>query len=112
VSVLGLGSPSSGPISTASQVHTSTSGGQPYTLVQGQVDQGVTRVTLALADGSKVQATVGDGSFIAWWPGSAAVTSAQLTSASGASTQQLTFTPVPEPTAPSGNASGSAPSSP
>jgi hypothetical protein len=100
VSVMGLGALGSGRIRTASQIHTSTSGGQRYTIVQGQVGAGVTRVTLVLSNGNKVRATVGGGSFIAWWPGSAAANSARLATGSGASTQRLTFTPVPGPTAP------------
>jgi hypothetical protein len=51
-------------------------------------------VTATMADGSSVQATVADGSFVAWWPGSADTSSARLASSSGVTTQPLTFTPV------------------
>lgn len=94
VSILGLGGSSSGPIEQASQSQLTTSGRQPYTFVQGQVAAEVTGVTLSLSDGSNVQATVADGAFVAWWPGRADATSAQVASASGATTQPLRFTPV------------------
>jgi hypothetical protein len=51
--------------------------------VQGQVAAGVTGLSVTLSDGSIVQATVADGSFVAWWPGSATATSGELTSAKG-----------------------------
>jgi len=47
---------------------------------------------------------------MAWWPGAAS--SAQVTSASGVTTQQLTFTPLSAAPAAPANASGNAPSSP
>jgi hypothetical protein len=106
-SIMGVGSPatgdqpdvsmmgsSSGPISQASQVQL-TASGQPYTLVQGQVQSGVTGVTVVLSDGRDVRATVADGSLVAWWPGSAHATAAHVTSGSAVTTQQLTFTPLP-----------------
>jgi hypothetical protein len=111
--ILGVGSPaaaglpdvsmmgsSSGPVRQASQVQL-TASGQPYTLVQGQVQAGVTGVTVVLSDGSDVRATVADGSLVAWWPGSAHATAAHVTSGSATTTQQLTFTPLPFPKAPS-----------
>jgi hypothetical protein len=94
-SVMGRGDSNVGPISQASQAHLATGGGQPYTFVQGQLDAGVTAVTLVRSDGSSVQATVSDGSFVAWWPSSADASSAQVASASGMTTQQLTFTALP-----------------
>jgi len=93
VSIMGLGGSSTGPIEQASQSQLTTSG-QPYTFAQGQVAADVTGVTLGLSDSSDVQATVADGSFIAWWPGSADATSAQVASASGVTTQPLAFTSV------------------
>ena len=93
VSIMGLGSSSTGPISQASQSRFTTDH-QPYTLVQGQVAADVTEVTLVLSDASNVQATVSNGSFVAWWPGNANAATATLTSAAGTTTQQLTFTPV------------------
>jgi hypothetical protein len=90
-SVMGPGGEGSGPIGPATQSHLTTSGGQPYTFVQGQVVPGVTDVTLMRSGGGSVRATVADGSFAAWWPGSANPTSAQVASAAGVGTQQLNF---------------------
>jgi len=61
VSVMGVGRLSSGPISEASQSHLTTSGGQSYTLLQGQLVGGVTDVAILLSNGTDVQATVADG---------------------------------------------------
>jgi hypothetical protein len=94
LSVMGFSRPSSGPISQASQMHLAAGGGQPFTLVQGQVEAGVTGATLVLSDGSDVQATVADGSLVAWWPGSAHATAARVTTGSATTRQQLTFTPL------------------
>jgi hypothetical protein len=101
VSVMGLPTPSSGPISQASQTHLTAGGGQPYTLVQGQVQAGVTSATLVLSNGKDVQTTIADRSLVAWWPGSATATSARVANGSAMSTQQLTFTPLAPPKAPS-----------
>jgi hypothetical protein len=100
VSILGLGGSSSGPITQAAQSQLTTSAGQPYTFVQGQVAADVTGVTLALSNGPNVQATVADGSLVAWWPGHATASSARVTSASGVTTQQLAFIPLSPPTNP------------
>jgi hypothetical protein len=63
--------------------------GQPYTIAEGSVGSGVAAATLTLTDGSKVVATAGNGLFLAWWPGSAVVTSATLTTATGTTTQSI-----------------------
>jgi hypothetical protein len=107
VSVMGIPMPSSGPISQASQTRLTADGGQPYTLVQGQVRTGVTSATLVLSNGKDVQATIADGSLVAWWPGSATATSARASSGSAVTTQQLTFTPVAPPQAPASASSSS-----
>lgn len=38
-------------------------------VVSGFVGRGVRRVTFVLRDGSRVDATVGNGRYLAWWPG-------------------------------------------
>ena len=63
--------------------------GQPYTIAEGSVGSGVTAATLTLTDGSKVVATTGNGLFLAWWPGSAVVKSATLTTATGTTSQSI-----------------------
>ena len=108
ISVMRLEGYRKGPIRPATQSHLETSGGQPYTFVQGQVVPGVTGVTLVRSDGSNVQATVAGGSFVAWWPGSAGATSAQITSSAGAVTQPLTFAAPPvRPCEPSSSSTSS-----
>jgi hypothetical protein len=61
----------------------------PSRIVDGPVLASVTGVTLARSDGSDVQATTGGGWFVAWWPGAQDVTSAEITSPSGASNEPL-----------------------
>ena len=74
--------------------------GQRYTVAEGSVGSGVTAVTLTLSDGSQVVATTGNGFFLAWWPGSAGVTSATLTTDSGTTSQ-----PINSPTSDNGSSS-------
>jgi hypothetical protein len=63
--------------------------GHPYTIAEGSTGSGVSAATLVLNNGSKVVTTVGNGLFLAWWPGSATVTSATLTTSSGTTTQAI-----------------------
>jgi hypothetical protein len=59
-------------------------------IAEGSVGSGVTAATLVLSDGSDVVTTTGNGLFLAWWPGSAVITSATVTSATGTTTQPIT----------------------
>jgi len=56
-------------------------------LLEGQVGQGVTGVTLVLQDGSQVKATVAHGVYAAWWPGSSNPVSAEVTTPEGTTNQ-------------------------
>jgi hypothetical protein len=67
----------------------SANNGQAYTIAEGSVGSGVTAATLVLSDNSDVVTTIGNGLFLAWWPGSAVVTSATLTTAAGTTTQPI-----------------------
>jgi len=67
----------------------SATDGQAYTIAQGSVGSGVTSATLVLSDGSDIVTTTGNGLFLAWWPGSAVVTSATVTTATGTTTQAI-----------------------
>lgn len=67
----------------------STSDGRAYTIAEGSVGSGVTAATLVLSDGSDVVTTTGNGLFVAWWPGSAVVTSATLTTATRSTNQPV-----------------------
>jgi hypothetical protein len=54
-----------------------------YTLAAGRVGSGVSAVALQRIDGSVVDASVGDGHFIAWWPDDEGVSALSVTTASG-----------------------------
>jgi hypothetical protein len=88
-SIVAVGGTTSGDLQNVVQTHLSTTADGPYTLVDGRVATGVTAVTLVRDDGQDVMATVEDGWLIAWWPGGATATSAQVTNSSGTSTEAL-----------------------
>jgi hypothetical protein len=101
--------------STAGGPNTHTSfprRGPAYSFAEGRTGAGVSGVTLVLDDGSKVQATVGGGWFVAWWPGALEVNAAEVTTPAGVATQKLDLarrSPCGEPACPlkAGPGSGS-----
>ncbi|MFZ0377500.1 MAG: hypothetical protein WCD11_14290 [Solirubrobacteraceae bacterium] len=88
-----------------SSAHPPSHASQPYSFADGRTGDGVSGVTLVLSDGRAVQATVGNGWFVAWWPGGQGVKSAQLTTPAGVKTQ--TFNMLPGLPGPAGSAAGS-----
>jgi hypothetical protein len=79
------------------------SAGNALTLVNGRTGAGVTAVTIERSDGSSVQATVANGWYLAWWPGTVTATNAEVTTASGTSIVAFPSTPaLPAPSCPSG----------
>lgn len=105
-SCLSAGSPSSAVISVgpvggqtasvaagqAQVVSTGSQGavlGHPFTSIEGRVGAGVTGVAVVLDDGTHVSATVANGHFAAWWPGSQYAVSQEVATSSGTSTHQL-----------------------
>lgn len=64
-------------------------GEEPYSYVNGQTGAGVTAVTLDLESGEQIQASVENGWFLAWWPGSARASEAAVSTANGTSSQSL-----------------------
>jgi hypothetical protein len=92
--------PEAGQIAVDRLQAESANDGQAYTIAEGSVGSGVTAATLVLSDGSDVVTTTGNGLFLAWWPGSAVVTSANLTTATGTTTQ-----PISSPSLDSGGSS-------
>jgi hypothetical protein len=70
--------------------HRTERDGQAYSFAEGRTGAGVSAVKLVLDDGSDVQATVGNGLFVAWWPGSHEVKAAEVTTADGVRTQAET----------------------
>jgi hypothetical protein len=69
---------------TTAHLTASTDGS--YTLVEGRLASDVSGVTLIRSDGSDVVASVGAGWFIAWWPTDLGVSSAVVTTTTGATT--------------------------
>ncbi|MGZ4179434.1 MAG: hypothetical protein ACXVUL_01935 [Solirubrobacteraceae bacterium] len=81
----------------------SDSDGHALTMVDGPVGAGVTGVTITQSDGSSIQATVKNGWYLAWWPGTQRAVTAQVASASGTSTQSFPSRPErPAPACPAG----------
>lgn len=82
---------------------TQDSAGNALTLVDGRTAAGVTAVTIKRSDGNSVQATVANGWYLAWWPGTVAATNAEVTTAFGTSTVAFPSTPaLPAPRCPPG----------
>lgn len=91
-----IAGPGSGDLTWYSELHLNSTDGE-LTLMDGQVASGVTAVTLERSDGSSVQATVGNGWFVAWWPGDVDSFTAEVTTASGTSSVTLHAAPIPGP---------------
>lgn len=88
--------------------HQTDRGGDGFSFADGRTGAGVSGVTLTLDDGTNVQATVGGGWFVAWWPGGHQIKSAALTTPTGTVTQTFNLSPeVPCGSAPRCSSSGS-----
>jgi hypothetical protein len=86
---------------------TRDSAGNALTVVDGRTGAGVTAITIARSDGSSVQATVANGWYLAWWPGTVAATKAEVRTASGTSTVAFPSPPaLPAPACPTGSHCG------
>jgi hypothetical protein len=72
-----------------SSTHMTTREGQAFSFAEGHTGPDVTGATLVLDDGTKLEASVANGWFVAWWPGSHNVTSALVTTPSGTSTEDV-----------------------
>lgn len=82
----------------------SDSDGHALTMVDGRIGPGVTGVRITRSDGSSVQATVKNGWYLAWWPGSEHAVTARVASANGTSTQSFpSGTQQPAPACPTGS---------
>ena len=79
---------------TLDRLQGASANGQNYTIAEGSTGSAVSTATLVLSDGTRVATTVGNGLFLAWWPGSATVTSATLTTPSGTTTQTINSPPI------------------
>lgn len=94
-----VGGDGTGGVEHLSVGHFASSSQGAYTVVEGQIEPGVTGVTLNRTSGEAVVASTGDGWFAAWWPGSEGVTSAQIETAAGEATEPLTTPSTPSPPA-------------
>jgi len=74
---------------TLDRLQGASANGQDYTIAEGSTGSEVSATTLVLSDGTQVTTTIGNGLFLAWWPGSATVTSATMTTPSGTTTQAI-----------------------
>lgn len=63
--------------------HLTNRDGQAYSFADGHTGAGVSGVALILDDGTKVQATVANGWFVAWWPSAHEVKTADSTTPAG-----------------------------
>ena len=81
--------PKAGQIAVDRLLADAANDGQAYTIAEGSVGPGVTAATLVLSGGSEIVTTIGNGHFLAWWPGSAVVTSATVTTATETTTQPI-----------------------
>jgi hypothetical protein len=63
------------------------------TMVDGPIGAGVTGVTITRSDGSSVQATVKNGRYLAWWPGTQRAVTAHVATANGTATQSFPTAP-------------------
>ncbi len=71
----------------------SDSTGHALTMVDGPIGAGVTGVTISRSDGSSVRATVKNGWYLAWWPGTMRAVTADVASTGGTSTQSFPTAP-------------------
>lgn len=60
-----------------------------FSWTAGRVGQDVTAVTLVLEDGTSVEATTANGWYAAWWPAGESAQTADITTTTGTTTQQL-----------------------
>jgi hypothetical protein len=79
---------------TLDRLQGASANGQNYTIAEGSSGSEVSATTLVLSDGTRVATTIGNGLFLAWWPGSAPVTSVTLTTPSGTTTQAIDSPPI------------------
>jgi hypothetical protein len=73
--------------------HRTDRGGDGFSFADGRTGAGVSGVTLTLDDGTNVQATVGGGWFVAWWPSGHQIKAAELTTPTGTVTQTFNLSP-------------------
>jgi hypothetical protein len=81
--------PADGLSAERADSHLTNRNGQSFSFADGHAGTGVTGATLVLDDGTKVQATVSNGWFVAWWPGAHEVKRADVSTTAGVHTQKF-----------------------
>lgn len=64
-------------------------GAAQFSRIVGRVGPGVTAVSLRLSDGTQVTASIEGGWFLAWWPGTAHASAAEVATSNGTTTQPI-----------------------
>jgi len=81
----------------------SDSDGHALTMVDGPVGAGVIAVRITRSDGRTVRATVHNGWYLAWWPGTQRAVTAEIAGSNGIGTQAFPTAPRrPTPACPAG----------
>ena len=70
-------------VSSGSHTSPPDEGSRQFSQLVGRTGPGVTGVTLRLTDGTRVKASLANGWFIAWWPGTQGGTATEVTTATG-----------------------------
>jgi hypothetical protein len=70
-------------VSSGSTTTPPAEGSQHFSEVVGRTGPGVTGVTMTLRNGTRVTASLADGWFLAWWPGTQRGTATDVTTAKG-----------------------------
>jgi hypothetical protein len=70
-------------VSSGSRTTPPDEGSQHFSELVGRTGLGVTGVTLRLRDGARVRASLANGWFLAWWPGTQGGTATEVTTATG-----------------------------
>ena len=68
-------------VSSGSHTTPPDEGSQHFSELVGRTGPGVTGVTLRLRDGTRVRASLANGWFLAWWPGTQGGTATEVTTA-------------------------------
>jgi hypothetical protein len=76
-------------VSAGGNVTPPDEGSAQFSRLFGRTGAGVTAVAVQLTDGTRVTATTSNGWFLAWWPGTARASAAEVTSSNGTITQPV-----------------------
>jgi hypothetical protein len=79
-------------VSSGSRTTRPDEGSEHFSQLAGRTGPGVTSVVVRLDDGTRVRATVANGWFVAWWPGTQKGTANEVTTAKGTVIQPATPT--------------------